>query len=263
MVAIPAGSFLMGSPSSERGHDDSESPQTRMSIRAFSIGKYPITRGQFAEFIKATGHKPAHRCFADLDGSGKFRVNASANWTNPGFEQSDRDPAVCISWSDAKAYVDWLAAGTGKPYRLPSEAEWEYAARAGETGSDSWGGDPGDSCAYVDTADRSTKSKYSGWTVVDCDDGHAFTAPVGSYKPNRFGLYDMLGNVKQWVADCSSDTLSDLPKDGSPNGGDCDEHEVRGFGWDGTPNIMRFAKRESKGENYSAMNYGFRVALGQ
>jgi formylglycine-generating enzyme required for sulfatase activity len=265
MVAIPAGSFMMGSPSSETGRGDNEGPQTKISLRGFSIGKYAVTRGQFAEFIKATGHKPARRCFADLGGSGNFQDSASANWTNTGFPQSDRDPVVCISWSDAKAYTDWLAAGSGKPYRLPSEAEWEYAARAGESHGDYWGGDPSDSCGYVDTADRSTKSKYSGWNVVDCDDGHAFTAPVGSYKPNKFGLFDMLGNAKQWVADCSSESLSELPTDGSANGGgnDCDEHEVRGSGWDGIPSIVRFAKRESHGSNYAAMNYGFRVALGQ
>jgi formylglycine-generating enzyme required for sulfatase activity len=259
MVAIKGGSFVMGSPDDEEGHFKTEAPQKKITIRPFSMAKHPVTIGQFAEFIKATKYSPTDRC--DTERSGKLR---HADWTNPEvLEQGNNEPVVCVSWEDATAYAAWLAATTGKPYRLPSESEWEYAARAGVTGPHYWTNES-DACAYANVGDLSTRSEHPNWTVMNCNDGFAGTSPVGSLKPNAFGLYDMLGNVKQWVADCGSASLDDVPADGSPvEGGACKFRSVRGIAWDGMPIHTRLAYRERGEPDYAAANYGFRVALGQ
>jgi len=156
MVSIPAGSFMMGSPDGEDDRNAREGPQTKMNIRAFSLGKYPVTRGQFAEFIQATGYQPARKCFAAV-GNGKFDETSDANWKDPSFRQTDGDPVVCVNWEDAMAYVEWLSQATGKHYRLPSEAEWEYAARAGTTTSRIWGDDADDACDYAPSFPRTAQ----------------------------------------------------------------------------------------------------------
>jgi formylglycine-generating enzyme required for sulfatase activity len=261
MVAIPAGSFMMGSPDGEDDRNEHEGPQTKMNIRAFSMGKYSVTRGQFAEFIQATGYQPARKCFAEV-GNGKFDETRQANWKDPGFEQTDRDPVVCVNWEDATAYVEWLSQATGKHYRLPSEAEWEYAARGGATTSRIWGDDPDDACDYANAADAQLKKKYD-WKTVDCNDGYVYTAPVGKFKPNKLGLYDMMGNTRQIVAGCLTDSIADLPKDGSANA-DCNQHPLRGSSWESYPTaIMRVACREWVGSTFAHLAYGFRVALSE
>jgi formylglycine-generating enzyme required for sulfatase activity len=261
MVAIPAGSFVMGSPDDEDDRNDHEGPQTKMSIRAFSMGKYSVTRGQFAEFIQATGYQPARRCFAEV-GNGKFDESSRASWKDPSFRQTDRDPVVCVNWEDAMAYVEWLSQATGKHYRLPSEAEWEYAARAGTTTSRIWGDDADDACDYANASDAELKKKYD-WKTVACNDGYVYTSPVGKFKPNKFGLYDMMGNARQIVAGCLTDSIADLPKDGSANA-DCDQHPLRGSSWESYPTaIMRVACREWVGPTYAHLAYGFRVALSE
>jgi formylglycine-generating enzyme required for sulfatase activity len=259
MVAIPAGSFMMGSPDGEDDRNEREGPQTKMSIRAFSMGKYSVTRGQFAEFIQATGYQPARRCFAEV-GNGKFDESSRANWKDPSFRQTDRDPVVCVNWEDAMAYVEWLSQATGKHYRLPSEAEWEYAARAGTTASRIWGDDADDACDYANASDAELKKKYD-WKTVACNDGYVYTSPVGKFKPNKFGLYDMMGNARQIVAGCLTDSITELPKDGSANE-DCDQHPLRGSSWESYPTaIMRVACREWVGSTSAHLAYGFRVAL--
>jgi formylglycine-generating enzyme required for sulfatase activity len=258
MIAIRAGSFTMGSPDDEDDRTEYEGPQKKITIKPFSIGKYDVTVAQFAEFIKATKYQPSDIC--DTEGTGK---SGGGSWDDPHINQTDNDPVVCVSWDDAKAYADWLAKTSGKPYRLPTEAEWEYAARAGETGAHYWT-DSEEACGYANIADAAAKRKFSGWKVVSCDDGFTFTSPVGSLKPNAFGLYDMLGNVKQWVDGCGANFISGIPADGSPeSGGACNYRSVRGSAWNATPNIVRLAFREKAKSRYSAYNYGFRVALGQ
>jgi formylglycine-generating enzyme required for sulfatase activity len=262
MVAIPAGSFMMGSPDSEDDRNAREGPQTKMTIRAFSMGKYPVTRGQFAEFVQATGYQPARRCFAEV-GGGRFDESSRASWQDPSFPQTDRDPVVCVNWEDAMAYVEWLSQATGKHYRLPSEAEWEYAARAGTTTSRIWGDDADDACAYANAADRQVRKKYGWKDVVDCDDGYVYTSPVGKFKPNKFGLYDMMGNVRQVVAGCLTDSIAELAKDGSANE-DCHQHPLRGSSWESLAGfVMRTACREWIGSTYAHLAYGFRVALSE
>jgi formylglycine-generating enzyme required for sulfatase activity len=258
MVAIKGGTFLMGSPDDEDDRNDREGPQKKITVKPFSMGKYPVTVGQFAEFIKATKYKPTDEC--DTERTNKMR---GANWTDPEvLDQGENEPVVCVSWKDATAYAEWLAATSGKPYRLPSEAEWEYAARAGVTDAHYWS-DASGACAYANIADKAAKREHSNWSITNCDDGFAGTAPVGSLKPNAFGLYDMLGNVKQWAAGCAVDSLAEIPADGSPLGGSCNYHPARGSAWDSLPNIVRLAYWEKGPASYASANYGFRVALSQ
>jgi formylglycine-generating enzyme required for sulfatase activity len=263
MVAVTGGTFMMGAAPGEADATKAEQPQKKIAVKSFSIGKFAVTREQFAAFVKDAHYQPSDRC--DVDGSNK--MTADQRWDRPAFgsySQSARDPVVCVSWDDANAYVQWLAKITGKPYRLPSEAEWEYAARAGLTGAFMWDdGDDQGMCRYANVADLSVLQIFPHWSVAHCNDSHPFTAPVDALKPNAFGIYGMLGNVKQWVADCPTSSPSEIPSDGSAVGGDCTDHMVRGSAWNSQPSIVRFAYREHSPSNYAANNYGFRVALDQ
>ena len=156
MVVLPSGSFTMGSPGHETGRDDDEGPQRVVTLaRPFALGRYELTRGQFAAFVAASGYQSqGGNCWYRNADEGKYKDDdASLTWRNPGFSQNDGHPVVCVSWNDAKAYADWLASKTGKPYRLPSEAEWEYAARAGSANSRPWGDDPNQACRHANIAD--------------------------------------------------------------------------------------------------------------
>ena len=217
MVVIPAGSFMIGSPDNEPGRvsnpDDGsmEGPQSLVSIRQFAAGKFDITKEQWAVFVKETNWLVKGGCgWADLPGDTlqPWQMNPSANWNNIGFAQDSSHPVVCISWADAKDYVDWLSKKTGYTYRLLSEAEWEYAARAGTTTAFPWG-----STASHAYANYGTDSTYTALKLGR--DQWLGTSPVGSFPPNQFGLYDMHGNVMQWVEDCFSNSYKDLPADGS------------------------------------------------
>jgi formylglycine-generating enzyme required for sulfatase activity len=252
MVAIPAGSFTIG-----KDRNESDGATIKINLRAFSMAKHPVTVGQFAEFVAATKYRPSDEC--DTQRTGKMR---GANWRDPeALDQRENEPVVCVNWNDANAYADWLAKTSGKPYRLPSEAEWEYAARAGET--DARYSNASDVCTYANVADKAAKKKNPNWTISDCNDGFPGTSPVGALKPNAFGLTDMLGNVKQWVGGCPADSLDDMPKDGSPVGGSCSYRPVRGSAWDSLPNIVTLGYWEKGPATYASSNYGFRVALGQ
>jgi formylglycine-generating enzyme required for sulfatase activity len=258
MVAVPAGSFLMGSPPGESGRFDAEGPQRRVSVRAFALGKYDVTVAEFLTFLEDTGYQPLP-CQPLIGLSWESAGHGLAY--PPGGNGPPRWPADCLNWNDAQAYIAWLntkvrnlpsAAGhrTG-PYRLPSEAEWEYAARAGSVTARWWGEEIGVGNANCD----SCGSRWDGRTL----------APVGSFGPNRFGLYDMLGNVWQWVADCWHDNYLGAPRDAEVwAGGDCARHVVRGGSWANVPVLIRSAERGSVNTDGSDFDYsnvtGFRVA---
>lgn len=262
MIVVGPGKFMMGAPKNEAGRTDAEGPQTNVLIGPFAIGKYPVTRGEFAAFIKDSGYEPAQSCWVEVR-AGKYDFKDGAGWENPGFAQTDSDPVVCVSWDDAKHYAKWLAKKTGKAYRLPAESELEYAIRAGAATSRFWGDEVDDFCGYGNTADDAAKKKYRNWLVADCDDGQAYTAPVGSYKPNAFGLYDVLGNVKVWAADCWNDSLDKVDINGAPTqSGDCGKRAVRGSAWDTIPELARSAYREGNTASTAYLNYGFRIARG-
>ena len=271
MVVVPAGSFVIGSPAGERDRASSEGPQRRVQVgAAFAVGKYEITRAQFAEFSRAVAARPqADGCLAFDPSDADFRRDASGrDWRRPGYPQTDDHPAVCIAWTEAKSYADWLSTKTGQRYRLLSESEWEYAARAGSGSSRPWGDDPAQSCRHANLADETfvrevsrgpRGSWYPGWHA--CRDGYAHTAPVGRYQPNRFGLHDMIGNAWEWVEDCWNDSHALASSDASPRlAGDCASRVYRGGAWHSYPRFGRSAQRSGAAAGYRHALIGFRVA---
>jgi len=260
MVVIPAGNFAMGSPDSEAGHDDNESPVHRVDIGAFALGKTEITRSQFAAFVEMTNYIAGDKCWTIEDG--RFGEH-TGGWPDPGYPQEDNDPAVCINWNDAKAYTDWLSRKTGKRYRLPTEAEWEYAARGNTSSARYWGDNPDEACRYANVADKAAQEKIRGatsWSVHDCMDGFAYTAPVGSFMANEFGLHDMLGNAWEWTEDGYHDSYIGAPSDGSAWQDGGAKHVLRGGSWNDSPRNVRAAMRYSNKPALRFSSFGFRVA---
>ena len=261
MVAIPAGSFEMGSPSNEAGRGDAEGPIHRVNVPAFALGRTHVTRGQFAAFVNETGYDAGQECVT-FEG-GKIEKRSGRNWRDPGYRQADGHAVVCVNWNDAKAYVDWLSRKTGKRYRLPTEAEWEYAARAGTTTARYWGESPDYACGYANVMDSTGKRTVPGvtWEAHNCDDGHAYTAPAGSFKPNAFGLYDMMGNAWQWLEDCPRDNYNSAPTDGSAWAGcGSDRRVLRGGSWSSRPKLARSAARFWFTAAARGNDFGFRPA---
>jgi formylglycine-generating enzyme required for sulfatase activity len=240
MVVVPAGKFLMGSPDDEPQRDDDEGPQHEVTFaRPFAVGRHSVTRGQFAAFVNATGH------------------NAAGPWRKPGFRQDDSHPVVCVSWDDAKTYAAWLAKIAGCPYRLLTEAEWEYVARAGTTTPFWWG-----SSITPEQANYNGNYLYEGGGSKG--EYRQGTVPVGSFDPNPWGLYNVHGNVWEWCEDTWHDNYNGAPTDGSAwipkrasRRGESGR-VVRGGSWDDYPRYLRAAQRS----RYSVenLNYGFRLA---
>lgn len=253
MVVIPAGKFMMGSRRMKLDALDSEnmlyfalklvdqdyeSPLHRVNVKAFAMGKYEVTMGQFAAFINETGYDAGSDCYK---GDGK----AKGNWRDTGFPQKESQPVVCVDSNDFQAYAQWLSKKTGKRYRLPSEAEWEYAARAGSTTAYYWGNDIGQNNANC----HGCGSQWDGKQ----------TAPVGSFAPNTFGLYDMSGNVWELVEDRWHENYKGAPTNGSAWQGD--GGVIRGGSWVNDPHLVRTAKREfSGGSGPRDYQTGFRLA---
>jgi sulfatase modifying factor 1 len=273
MVKAPPGTFIMGSSSLETTREAQvsdyaarEHPQHSVVIKsAFALGRYSATRGEFAAFVQMTGYNPTAGCyFWDAD-AGRVAFNETLSWRNPGFAQTDRHPVVCVSFEDAQRYLQWLSTKTGEPYRLPTEAEWEYAARAGTTTARFWGDGRDTSCDFANVADF-TAAEALNWKkdpdlVFQCRDGYVYTSPVGSFQPNHFGLYDMLGNVWQWVQDCFHESYSGAPPDGSEwTGGECKYRVLRGGSSYDVPSDVRSASRYINLPSHPDIHVGFRVA---
>ena len=260
MVAVPGGRFAMGSPGNEEGRYNNEGPVHSVNVAGFAMAKTHVTRGEFAAFVKQTGYRTAGNCFI---WSGQWENRQGSNWRDPGFQQSDLHPVVCVNADDAKAYVDWLSRKAGKAYRLPSEAEFEYAARAGSNTARLWGDSPDVACVHANVLDVSAASQVPGLRELprhDCDDHYAYTAPVASFKPNAFGLYDMAGNAWAWTADCWHDSYSGAPTDGSAwTGGPCGQRVLRGASWLNIPLNVRSADRANSAASHRGANIGFRV----
>ena len=242
MVVIPSGSFRMGDV-----RHPNEKPVHAVNIRyTFAVGKYEVTRGEFAAFVRDSGHGADGAC-RYFTGS-EWKKSASKNWRDPGFRQTDRDPVVCVDWDDAKAYVRWLSRKTGQTYRLLSEAEWEYVARAGTSTKYWWGGDIGRNRANC-------AGCGSHWD-------NRQTAPAGSFSDNPFGLYDTVGNVWEWTEDCWHDNYNGAPADGSAwtTGGNCSRRVLRGGSQSCAPRIVRSAIRGRFVAGSRGYSFGFRVA---
>ena len=258
MVVVPAGSYMMGSPALEAERDDDEGPVHRVTIaQPFAVGVYEVTRGEFGRFVGATGYSTVDRCWTFEDGKGKER--SGRGWKNPGFEheQGEREPVVCVSWDDAQAYVRWLSEETGEAYRLLSEAEWEYVARAGTTTARYWGESEAGQCRYANGADAGTGFEWA----ESCHDGHARTAPVGRYEANAFGLYDVLGNVWEWTQDCWNKSYAGAPSNGGAwESGNCSWRVLRGGSWGIEPGYLRSAVRDRSTAGNRNNGNGFRLA---
>lgn len=266
MVIVPAGRFLIGSPPQEEGRMENEGPQQLVEIaRPFAVGRFEVTREAFAAFVKSTGHATPGGCFA-WDGKG-WKEQADKSWLSPGYQQEDTHPVTCVNWEDATAYVQWLSRKTGKIYRLLTETEWEYVARGVTDARPQpmyhFGNAAKDLCLYGNGGDLTAKDTSPGWVVAECRDGHVTTAPVGSFKANTWGLFDMYGNVWEWVEDCYVDSYKGAPRDGTARTlAGCESRGLRGGAWDVKPQFLRTAFRSrflSKGR-YGAV--GFRVARG-
>lgn len=268
MVMLPAGGFTMGAAPGEEEREQlaaefrhRSEPQRVVRVERFAIGRFEVTRGEYLAFAKATRHESIG-CFA-WEGAA-FALDPVRGWRDTGYAQTDDHPAACVSWEDALAYTQWLSALSGRRYRLPSEAEWEYAARAGTVTPRYWGGPDSAVCLYANGADRAARAANSqalAWGAADCDDGHAYTAPVGRYRANAFGLHDMLGNVGEWTADCWNPDHRGAPAQGlAREDGDCWLRAVRGGAWDDAPVGLRAAYRVGSPVVVRLYSRGFRVA---
>lgn len=259
MVVIPSGRFTMGSNRAEKdaaiiyGNSGRvisfESPEHRVSIRSFSAGRYAITKGEFAAFVNAKGYRTeAERGDGCLIRDGEvLKKEAANNWRSAGFAQGSDHPVVCVSWNDAQAYVQWLSQTTGQTYRLPSEAEREYAARGG-TQTAFWWGDS------YDTTQANGKN-FNG-------ESRKATVAVNSFKSNPFGLYNVHGNIGEWVEDCWHDNYAGAPTDGSAWATSCiaSTRVIRSLGWESYQTFFRSASRIFSPPNFSYYGFGFRVA---
>ena len=260
MVVVPPGTFQMGASRGEAGSGENERPRHVVKIaRKIAVGRFEVTRAQFAAFVKDTGFKADNRCYVWLHSS-TWENKPDRNWQDPGFEQADDHPVVCVGWQDAQAYLAWLGRRTGKAYRLPTESEWEYFARAGTRTSRYWGDDLGLACEYANVHDKSAQAAHKfDWEPHDCDDGFAETSPVGRFKPNPFGIYDVLGNAWEWTEDCLSTNYINAPADGSSRVPDeCAKRVYRGGGWSG-PALPRAGVRNGNPPGYRSQLLGFRV----
>jgi formylglycine-generating enzyme required for sulfatase activity len=250
MVVIPAGSFTIGSPPDEPGRQVDEGPQVKLSIDGpFAAGRYEVTRRQYEAFLRDTNHPVAGNCMTDRRKPGTWALDPETNIRDPGFVQAGDHPAACVSWNDAKAYVAWLNAKAGGGYRLLAEAEWEYLARAGTQTAYPWGPDIDRGCPHMNGYDRVILAKkgnlYKGEAVpfANCSDGYLNTSPVGAFAPNAFGVYDMIGNLAEWVEDCSTASYAALQPDARHADGDCAKRMVRGGSWGTQPRQVRAAER--------------------
>jgi formylglycine-generating enzyme required for sulfatase activity len=231
MIAVQAGSFMMGAAATEQGRSPAEQPQHRVQIgHAFAVSKYEIT---FDDWDACA-----------LEGGCNGYMPKDGGWGR------GKRPVIFVSWDDAKAYVDWLRQKTGKSYRLLTEAEWEYAARAGTTTPYATGATITTAQADFDaSASGGKQGAYAGKTV-----------DVGSFPPNPYGLFDMAGNVWEWVEDCWNPTEAGAPSDGSVRAGDCARRVLKGGAWYFEATYLRAAARTSYPKTSRLNVAGFRVA---
>ncbi len=239
----------MGSPKDEPGRYDDED-QVSVTLPGFAISRFPVTRGQYAAFVAATGR---------ID-------NGACDWRKPWFThmQDDHHPVVCVNSDDAAAYAAWMTTRTKRAYRLPSEAEYEYANRAGTSTAYFWGPDANAGCGYANLGDATFKRELSLSTTVTCDDGYVYTSPVGHFAANPWGLFDITGDVWSWTADCYASSYASNPKDGHPYApAKCDLRDLRvlrGGSWGSYPRFARAAYRGSGTPTYRYGDVGFRLA---
>ena len=276
LTLIPPGEFMMGSsvsaavihrlfPGGQLEWYEPEHPRHKVRItRAYYLGTHEVTVGDFERFVSATDYKTTaeKERYAWGYTDGQWRERAGLNWRNPGFRQTPTHPVTCISWDDAVAFCQWLSREEGRTYRLPTEAEWEYACRAGTETLFFWGDNPDAGQGYLNAADLTGAPDGLRWpkNAFSFRDGYAAVAPVGRFKPNAFGLRDMLGNVAEWCSDWYGSYASN-PVD-NPMGPDEGSLRVlRGGSWSTTAGTCRSACRLRSQPSARDDAVGFRVAL--
>jgi formylglycine-generating enzyme len=279
LAVIPAGEFFMGStplqvhqvrrgdPSFRKDWEREEQPQHHVQIsRPFLLGACEVTRGQFGEFVRSTRYvtdaqRDAKGGMGFDAATGEFKQDAHFNWQNAGFVQGDDQPVVNVSWNDAVAFCQWLSRKEKIAYRLPTEAEWEYACRAGSTTLYSCGDDPEGLATVANVSDATARETFSSWSGISGRDGHVFPAPVGSFQPNAFGLFDMHGNVWEWCRDWFGESYYAKSPEKDPGGPPTGTVRVfRGGSWYDAPSLCRSAFRYWDVPTYRDYFLGFRVA---
>jgi formylglycine-generating enzyme required for sulfatase activity len=271
LTLIPSGEFMMGSPDGDKDAYEIEKPPHRVRItRPFYLGIHEVTRGQFRRFVDDAGYqteaeKDSKGSFGWNEAKKKFEQAPRYTWQNPGFEQTDEHPVVNVSWNDAVAFASWLSRKEGKTYRLPTEAEWEYACRAG-TSTRFSSGDDGEGLATVgNIADGTARANYPEWSwAIAARDGYVFTASVGRYNPNAWGLFDMHGNVWEWCSDgYAAAYYKHSPVDDPQGPRGASTRVARGGGWSYGPRFARSANRYADAPGLRSVNLGLRLALVQ
>lgn len=254
LIVIPAGKFMMGCSAgwddAAGGCRESEFPAHEVTIPSFALGKYEVTVGQFKHFVEQTQYQTTAEqlqqgcTIANPDQVGQWIIDKTKNWRSPGFAQTDNHPVVCLSWTDTQAYIDWLNQQQSGKYRLPTETEWEYAARGNKVTAYYWGNQPN-----PDFANAQGKVGKDQWE---------FTAPVGQFISNGFGLHDMAGNVWEWTSTCWNKNYAEANTSTT-----CTDEQLRvrrGGGWDNLPPNIRSAYRGYGSTLERSYVYGFRVA---
>jgi len=277
---IPAGEFQMGSRLSsaqiarrfglKAGDYENEHPLHRVKItNPFYLSVHEVTVGQFRKFVSATGDKTE----PERDGKGGYGWNESKgkfegcdpkyNWRNTGWKQTVEHPVVNVTWNDAVRFCEWLSRKEGRKYRLPTEAEWEYACRAGTTSLYQCGDDSESLARVGNMSDGTAKAmltNYSSWTYIRARDGYVFTAPAGKFQPNAFGLFDMHGNVWEWCSDWYGQDYYGQSQETDPQGPSSgSSRALRGAAWGSNPQRMRSAGRDRRGPSDRNYSIGFRV----
>ncbi len=268
MVQVPAGEFVMGSPPGEAMRQEDEGPQHRVRItKGFWMGRFEVTVAQFARFAGLTGY----RTTAEYAGGAwnitealKQEWEKGLNWRKTDYNQMPNAPVVLVSWDDAQAYCRWLSEATGRAFSLPTEAEWEYACRAGSTTAFQWGdGDEGGE-GWLNGADEKLRSKHPQWHTFPFSDGSLYAAKVGSYRGNAWGLHDMHGNVWEWCQDWYNPQYYATSPEADPFNGQMDRfHVVRSGSWLCYPGFCRSSVRRKYAPEYTTCDLGFRVVMTQ
>ncbi len=267
MVLIPAGSFVMGDSS---GLNDERPAHTVTIAKPFYLGKHEVTVEQFRRFVEATGYATDAEkgtgfqgAFAWDSETKEFKMNEEHSWRSTGFSQADTHPVVNISWNDAMEFCKWLSREEGTIFRLPTEAEWEYACRAGTTTGYFHGDDSEETAKFANVADAAFETQFPELKgLVQASDGYTYTSPAGSFLPNSFGLCDMHGNVWEWCADWYDPEYYAQSPPHDPRGPATGEERVyRGGGWFNCTRGCRSASRSGGRPENRHLTLGFRVCV--
>ena len=265
LVAIPVGSFVMGSPPDEPDRFPNETPHHVRITRPFWLATTTVTVRQFAAFVGQSGYQTTAEREGWANGAWNVAENrwerlSGASWRNPGFAQTDDHPVVSVSWDDANEFCRWLGAQEGRRYRLPTEAEWEYACRAGTQTAYPWGRQPAGGFGWANGDDQAGKDRFTLFPPFPWNDGYVFTAPVGHFQANAWGLHDMIGNVLQWCSDWYGDYPNgDVEDPAGPRSGA--QRILRGGAFVYGPRHCRSAFRGRNDPDFRNFYIGFRVAL--